>query len=315
LRNLLIALILTFASQAEANCGKLCDWKWWETATTIDIETELNAGAEVNAKARSGATPLHVAASTTKDPTNIQVLLNAGADLEARSNGRTPLYSAIKCKRPKCSGVVEVLIANGAEVEVRNEAGTTPIHFASILGKGDSIKSLIAAGANIMAKDMLENTPLHYAAQRSNPTSINILIKAGAEVNAPNEGGMLPLHYGGYGGPKAIETLLRAGADIKARDWSGCTILHSIAERETAIYALKLGADLSAKCNDGSTPLHFATRYFSDKGAGTIQVLLNAGVDLKTKDKHGKTAWDYARENEELKGTADYWALNDARYK
>jgi hypothetical protein len=45
MRAALIALMLTFATQAGAECGNLCNWKWWETATTADGQAELAAGA------------------------------------------------------------------------------------------------------------------------------------------------------------------------------------------------------------------------------------------------------------------------------
>ena len=47
---------------------------------------------------------------------------------------------------------------------------------------------------------------------------------------------------------------------------------------------------------------------------GVIQPLLDAGADAKAKNKDGKTPWDLAQENEKLKGTKGYWALNDAQY-
>ena len=61
----------------------------------------------------------------------------------------------------------------------------------------------------------------------------------------------------------------------------------------------------------GSTPLHSAA---SGLNPANIQALLDAGADAKTKNKNGKTPWDLAQENEELKGTKGYWALNDGQY-
>ncbi|MBT6300129.1 MAG: hypothetical protein HOJ24_13355 [Rhodobacteraceae bacterium] len=68
----------------------------------------------------------------------------------------------------------------------------------------------------------------------------------------------------------------------------------------------------------GKTPLHNAATcsnaYDYRPCKGFIKVLLGAGADGKVKDKKGDTPWDLAQENERLKGTEDYWALNDARY-
>ena len=82
--------MLTVATQAWAECGKLCDSDWWETATEADMQAELDGGADVMARTKDGRTPLHQAASWgTSD--NIQALLAPGADAKAKNkNGITP---------------------------------------------------------------------------------------------------------------------------------------------------------------------------------------------------------------------------------
>ena len=71
------------------------------------------------------------------------------------------------------------------------------------------------------------------------------------------------------------------------------------------------GADLMARNKYGETPLHGAAQYGT---SANIQPLLDAGADAKAKNKLGKTPWDFAQENDKLKGTKAYWALNDAQY-
>ena len=68
---------------------------------------------------------------------------------------------------------------------------------------------------------------------------------------------------------------------------------------------------MAARYQYGSTPLHKAAGHGSAEG---IKALLDAGADAKSKDNDGKTPWDLAQENEYLKGTKGYWALNDAQY-
>ena len=62
MRALLVALLLMFGSQAGAECGNLCDWDWWETATEADVQAELDGGADVMARNKLSYTPLHSAA-------------------------------------------------------------------------------------------------------------------------------------------------------------------------------------------------------------------------------------------------------------
>ena len=76
---IMTALLLTIATQAEADCDKLCDRGWCKTATATDVQAELDAGAEVTARNRYGSTPLHEAAGNGSAK-GIQALLDAGAD-------------------------------------------------------------------------------------------------------------------------------------------------------------------------------------------------------------------------------------------
>ena len=47
MRAILTALLLTIATQAGAAYGKLCDHYWWKTATTADVQAELDDCADV----------------------------------------------------------------------------------------------------------------------------------------------------------------------------------------------------------------------------------------------------------------------------
>ena len=49
--------------------------------------------------------------------------------------------------------------------------------------------------------------------------------------------------------------------------------------------------------------------------AENVKILLDAGADASVKGTDGMTAWDYAENNEKLKGTDVYWILNEARFK
>jgi hypothetical protein len=102
---------------------------------SYDAETarELVArGADVRARNRRGAEPLHSAmmgapGSATWNPADqgavVVALLGAGADPNARAaGGVTPLHRAV---RNRCSAVVEVLLHAGADPRIRNDGGST----------------------------------------------------------------------------------------------------------------------------------------------------------------------------------------------
>jgi len=74
--------------------------------------------------------------------------------------------------------------------------------------------------------------------------------------------------------------------------------------------AIDEGADPDARNEQGRTPLMYAVAVNHDPEM--IIALLKAGADATAKDGDGKTAFDYARRNNEMKGTDAYEKLRDA---
>ena len=65
-------------------------------ATPKAIETLLKAGADIEARARSGKTPLIVAASFSSNSAVIEALLKAGANAKAKDKGEK---TAVDCAK------------------------------------------------------------------------------------------------------------------------------------------------------------------------------------------------------------------------
>jgi ankyrin repeat protein len=100
-------------------------------------ETLVGHGADVRARNRRGAEPLHYAAdgrpgAADWDPVAqgevIAYLIRAGAAPNATNkSGVAPLHRAV---RTRSSSAVSSLIANGADPRLKNRAGSTPLHLA-----------------------------------------------------------------------------------------------------------------------------------------------------------------------------------------
>jgi len=58
----------TLASQAESDCSKLCDFVWWRTATTADVQAELGSGAIAKEQNEYGSRPLSMEKPSTSLP-------------------------------------------------------------------------------------------------------------------------------------------------------------------------------------------------------------------------------------------------------
>jgi hypothetical protein len=112
-----------------------------------DIAKELVAkGANLRARNRMGAEPLHYASDGSPDSTywnpaaqaaTIDYLLRAGSDANAADKrGVTPLHRAI---RTRCAAAVRALLAHGADPRRTNGNGSTPLELAvRTTGRGGS---------------------------------------------------------------------------------------------------------------------------------------------------------------------------------
>lgn len=112
------------------------------SAAAIRLATLLlEKGADVNAKAANGATPLHLSA-TGKDSDISRLLIARGVNVNAQTDeGFTPLcFSA----STGSAGNTTLLIAHGADVNARTKAGKTPLGIA-IKEKHPEVAALIRA--------------------------------------------------------------------------------------------------------------------------------------------------------------------------
>jgi ankyrin repeat protein len=97
----------------------------------------LTRGADIRARNRRGAEPLHAAAMGVPESANwnppqqravILYLIGAGADPNATAaGGVTPLHRAV---RNRCSAAVDALLSAGADPHLENDRGSTASDLA-----------------------------------------------------------------------------------------------------------------------------------------------------------------------------------------
>ena len=254
---------------------------------------EAAASADVAARDRFGRTALHRAAERG-DARAVTQLLDARADVNTRVRsdesvssewGNTPLHLAALNGR---ADVVKLLIARGANVNLANDRGATPLHLA--VEHPTVIDQLLAAGANAEAADAGGHTPLHWAALGSAQSGLTRLLDKGANANVPDRDGQTPLHLAARNGDAAAAAeLVRGGGDVKRADTLGVTPLHLATRsrcRGAAETLVRAGAQVDVRDALGCTPLHEAVRRQSD---AVVALLLDAGAQPAVADRSGAT--------------------------
>lgn len=160
------------------------------------VQVLIDAGADVNARNNYGAfTPGDLSAvfssSNHQDP--VSLLTVHGVDTSDMKNGYTPLDLCLFASRHK--EIMELLIAKGADVNAQAASGATPLYFAVLRDQPDDVKFLIEKGANVNLPNAYGGTILDAALQLQYGSMIQILIDHGADVNAMDQSNQRPLSY------------------------------------------------------------------------------------------------------------------------
>lgn len=170
-------------------------------------------------------------------------------------------------------------------ITARNDEGQTLLYLKAQVGDVESVALLLGKGADVNAKDDAGTTPLHAAALRcclcgdekteqiTKSTRVAaLLLRNGADLNAADEHGNTPLitvasvsHVDGDG-TKMAKLLLDKGADVNVRNKDGDTPLMTAARSSQldgdylglAKILLSTGAGIQVKNNAGFTAIDYA---------------------------------------------------------
>jgi ankyrin repeat protein len=241
----------------------------------------------------AGSTLLHHAAGFGAVET-MRLLLDRGADVNVKNRrGSTPLHWAIHGEAK-----VRLLIARGATINVRQIEGRTPLFLAASLANSNgTLRLLLAQGANPNIATANGQTPLMVAAGRGHVDAVRMLLDAKATVDAKNGAGETALMLAaGDGNPQAVALLLERGADPRARSKRNETALGNAATagvEETVRLLLDRDADVNIRNIRGYSPLMLAAS--SDAiPAGAVKLLLAKGADTRYTADYDETARDLA---------------------
>jgi ankyrin repeat protein len=211
--------------------------------------------------------------------------------------GNTALHYTSEIAR---ADVVEAIIGQGGNVNLKNSNGSTPLHEASegpiyvykephlyTMDRERTVGNLIGAGASVSVLDDFGETPLDKALRRQFWGIAMQLIEAGGNVGPKSQYKRMTLHEAiATGHRELVELTLANGADINKRDAENSTSLECgwYMARGMMTFLIDRGADVNAKFSDGITALQAAV-YQND--LGLVNLLLVSGADPNVVSQYG----------------------------
>jgi ankyrin repeat protein len=251
------------------------------------LDLLVKRGLSIAAVDNTGNTVLMTAAARGHKLATEWLLQHGAAVYAVTSHlGYTALHMTSGSSSCDAAAMIELLLANGADVHKRGDNGCTALDAAADSGNMQCAKALIAAGADVHSGVNNGATGLHLAVIKQHAHMVELLLRrpgARAVMDsvisiecsnnehccAEQTALMLCTTV------DAVRALLAAGADVHVTTAAGDTCLHTACRHGLPVPVLclliKAGADLHAVNSAGKTAAHIA----HDRGHLLTEQLLN----------------------------------------
>ncbi|HLH52786.1 MAG TPA: ankyrin repeat domain-containing protein [Verrucomicrobiae bacterium] len=128
------------------------------------------------------------------DEATLKALLEGGANAnQTNRSGQTPLLLVLARSQADYARVAEILLAHGADPNIAEPDGFTPLHAAGQHGDSAVINALIEKGARVNAQLPSGLTPLYLAVRNRMLEATASLLDHGADPNLVDQNGTSPL--------------------------------------------------------------------------------------------------------------------------
>ena len=221
-----------------------------------EIKTKVNI---VNSK----GDPLLLVAVTLGNMEAVRQIVAAGADVN-KTNAFTKDTALLRALYyTNNSEIAQLLVHSGAEINVVNNYGHSPMFLALEKQRGDLVDLFLSSGVS----EGLNSDYLFRACAKQNYMGVLAMLKGGVDPNVSNEKGNTPL-----------------------------IISSSLGDLPSVRDLLAYRADVNAANNDGNTALIYAARYNHPQVVRELlkPQTMQAPVDVNAQNKQGQTALYWA---------------------
>ena len=173
------------------------------------------------------------------------------------------------------------LVRDGADVNIQDHRGRTPLMDAAAAGSLDAMAFLIAHGADVNVQNQFGSTALIWSA--TDIAKVRLLLAHGANPNLATKRGRTALLVASLSDQSAAiaRLLIEKGADPKVKDAFMTTTLRAAAmgnDKTTVEMLIEAGVDINAADRAGLTPLMMAAGWNGNRRV--VELLLAHGAKV-----------------------------------